>query len=193
MAAMGLPQMVLIDFDKVEAENLGPQGFRPDQIGQFKTECLLEDCQRINPEANFTAVTDKFRAKFLLDFKPTAIISCVDSMRIRAMIWENIRMLDCLFIDTRMSSETCEIYSSEAPHSGYYETTLFEDAEAYQGSCTAKSTIYCANIAAGLAVSLLSKAMRGISLEPKLSLNILGSELEAIFMEPETQEERPEE
>jgi len=36
---------------------------------------------------------------------------------------------------------------------GAYPTTLFRTEEAFVGPCTAKTTIYCANIAAGLMVA----------------------------------------
>jgi hypothetical protein len=44
-------------------------------------------------------------------------------------------------------------------------------------ACTSKSTIYTANVAAGLAVGQLAKWLRNMPVDPDLCLNILTSEL----------------
>jgi len=59
----------------------------------------------------------------------------------------------------------------------YYPTTLFAEEEAYTGSCTAKSTIYCANIAAALAISGFTKWLRRIPVDKDVTLNLLTNDL----------------
>jgi len=59
----------------------------------------------------------------------------------------------------------------------HYPTTLFAAEEAYAGSCTAKTTIYCANIAAGMMLTQFTKYLRHLPTEPDLSLNLLAAEL----------------
>jgi sulfur carrier protein ThiS adenylyltransferase len=61
----------------------------------------------------------------------------------------------------------------------HYPTTLFGASEAYQGACTAKSTIYTANIAAGLAIAQFTKWLCNIPVAPDICLNILASEMSA--------------
>ena len=51
----------------------------------------------------------------------------------------------------------------------HYPTTLFTAAEAYHGACTAKSTIYCANVAAGIMVGQFAKWLRGMPAAPTTS------------------------
>ena len=60
----------------------------------------------------------------------------------------------------------------------HYPTTLFPEAEAYSGggTCTAKSTIYCANIAAGLMLSQFTKWLRKLPVESDIMLNLLAGE-----------------
>jgi len=58
-----------------------------------------------------------------------------------------------------------------------YPTTLFHSDEAFEGPCTAKTTIYCANIAAGLMIAQFTKYLRQLPIEPDIQLNILASEL----------------
>ena len=59
----------------------------------------------------------------------------------------------------------------------HYPTTLFAAAEAYAGACTAKSTIYCANLAAGTMVAQFAKLLRKLPVEVDVQVNLLASEL----------------
>ncbi len=49
--------------------------------------------------------------------------------------------------------------------------------EAQPGRCTARSTIYTANIAAGLMLHQLARWLRGQPVDRDVSLNLLASEL----------------
>ena len=53
----------------------------------------------------------------------------------------------------------------------YYPTTLFTAQEAFVGTCTAKTTIYCANIAAGFMLSQFTKYLRQLPVEPVLKIH----------------------
>jgi len=53
LARIGVGKLILVDFDVVEPSNLNRQQFFVDQIGQFKTEALLENLQRINPYVQY--------------------------------------------------------------------------------------------------------------------------------------------
>lgn len=64
------------------------------------------------------------------------------------------------------------------PHSReHYPTTLFVPNEAYTGSCTARSTIFCANIAAGFMVAQFARWLRRLPIDAELTINLLASEL----------------
>jgi len=54
---------------------------------------------------------------------------------------------------------------------------LFTAEEAYQSSCTAKTTISCANVAASLMFAQFAKFLKRLPVDPNLSLNLLASEL----------------
>ena len=59
----------------------------------------------------------------------------------------------------------------------HYTTTLFDQADAAAGRCTARGTIYTANIAAGLMLHQFTRWLRDIPVDRDLSLNLLSSEL----------------
>lgn len=58
-----------------------------------------------------------------------------------------------------------------------YTDSLFSPAEAQTGTCTTRSTIYTANVAAALMVHQFTRWIRGMPLDHDLSLNLLSSEL----------------
>jgi sulfur carrier protein ThiS adenylyltransferase len=59
----------------------------------------------------------------------------------------------------------------------HYATTLFQQAEAQTGSCTARGVIYTAGIAAGLMLHQFCRWLRKQPIDCDLSLNLLASEL----------------
>jgi sulfur carrier protein ThiS adenylyltransferase len=65
---------------------------------------------------------------------------------------------------------------SESIGRDHYPATLFAQAEAQPGQCTARSTIYAASIAAGLMVHQFTRWLRGILVDRDTSLNLLAGE-----------------
>jgi sulfur carrier protein ThiS adenylyltransferase len=73
-----------------------------------------------------------------------------------------------------MSAEVLRIITAFSPETrDYYPTTLFAAEEAYQGSCTAKTTIYSSNVIAGIMVGQLAKHLRNLPLEADIIFNLL--------------------
>ena len=59
----------------------------------------------------------------------------------------------------------------------HYPTTLFGQSEAEPGRCTARSTIYTANIAAGLMLAQFARWLRDQPVTFDQTLNLLAAEL----------------
>lgn len=77
-----------------------------------------------------------------------------------------------------MSAETLRVLTAcDSKSRKYYPSTLFSAEEAYIGPCTAKTTIYCANVAAGLMIAQFTQCLRQLPVEPDIQLNLLASEL----------------
>ena len=77
-----------------------------------------------------------------------------------------------------MLAETIRILSvAEDQGRSHYPSTLFRQAEAQTGQCTARSTIYSASIAAGLMLHQFARWLRSQPIDADLSLNLLASEL----------------
>ena len=177
LTAMGISWLQLVDFDTVEESNIASQGYYEADLGRDKVEATADICRQINPSLKLLPIADRFRRNMDTG---DVVFSCVDSIDIRRLIWEAVRDRTNFVCDGRMSAEVLRVLTaSDPPSREYYPDTLFTATEAYQGSCTAKTTIYCANVAAGLMVAQFAKWLRGLPVEPDISLNILSAELTA--------------
>lgn len=186
LAQIGASSLTLIDPDTIEELNVGPQGFEPGRIGTTKIIAVASSCCELNP--------DMRQCKGIADiYKPgqldnqTVIFACVDSMQARGDIFENELHHLQFFCDGRMAAESCRILTVEPidRFTAHYRATLHTDQEAIQESCTAKSTCYCANIAAGFMIGQFTKWLRGMPLEtPELIINILSGEMFAPPIKP---------
>ncbi|MHC4722451.1 MAG: ThiF family adenylyltransferase, partial [Planctomycetota bacterium] len=82
------------------------------------------------------------------------------------------------FCDGRMSAEVLRVLTAcDLDSRKHYPTTLFNAEEAFAGPCTAKTTIYCANIAAGFMVAQFAKYLRQLPIDCDIQFNVLASEL----------------
>ena len=175
LAAIGGPWLQLVDDDLVEAANLAPQGYLQDDLGCAKVDATAGLCQEIN----HALATYPHRERFRRSMKEvgSAFFCCVDSIETRRLIWEAVKDRVRFYADGRMSAETLRVLvAADVPSRAHYPTTLFAAGEAFRGACTAKSTIYCANIAAGLMVSQFTKWLRRLPLEADITLNLLAGE-----------------
>jgi sulfur carrier protein ThiS adenylyltransferase len=176
LAAMGVPTLQLIDFDTVEAVNLAPQGFLLGDLGRSKVHATAELCRLIHPDVAIAEVEDRFRRS--QQDLGNVVFCCVDSIDTRRLIWESVRDRVAFFCDGRMAGETIRILTAAGePSRRHYATTLFAPWQAFQGSCTSRSTIYTANIAAGLMVQQFTRWLRHHPIDLDLQLNLLSSEL----------------
>jgi len=174
LAAMGVPWLQLVDFDRVEESNLASQGYLEEDLGRMKVEATADLCQRINHNLEIQAVVDRFKRSMEVG---NAVFVCVDRIDTRRLIWEAVKGKADFFADGRMAAEVLRVLvACDAASRKHYPTTLFAAEEAYAGSCTAKTTIYCANIAAGLMLTQFTKWLRRLPVEPDVSVNLLSME-----------------
>jgi molybdopterin-synthase adenylyltransferase len=175
LAAMGIPSMTLIDFDTVEPVNLACQGYFEDDLGRPKVQATADLVQQLNHQIEVQTLNERFRRSTQIG---NILFCCVDKIDTRQLIWEAVRDRVAFFADGRMSAETIRVLVAADPASHkHYPTTLFAASEAHAGACTAKSTIFCAGIAAGLMLEQFARYLRGMPIDPDLQLNLLSSEL----------------
>ena len=174
LAAIGTRKLSLIDFDTVEATNVTTQGYLADDIGQAKVKATALAAGRIDPAVQIEMILDRYRPKYRVG---DVVFCCVDSISARTAIWRSARNRCQCWIDGRMLGEVLRVLVAAEPAGcAYYDTTLFAQAEAQRGSCTSRSTIYAASIAAALMVHQFTRWLRDIPVDVETNLNLLSGE-----------------
>ena len=175
LTAMGIPWLQLVDYDTVDASNLASQGYLEADFEKPKVEATALLCKQINSSAELHWYKQPFRRSMEIG---NVVFCAVDRIYTRRLIWEAVWDGIGFFSDGRMNSEVLRILTACDPESRqYYPTTLFNSDEAFEGPCTAKTTIYCANIAAGLMIAQFTKYLRQFPVDYDIQLNLLASEL----------------
>jgi sulfur carrier protein ThiS adenylyltransferase len=175
LAALGIPALTLVDFDTVEVGNLAAQGFLEADLTRPKVEATAELCRKINGTLEVCQVPERFRRNMEIG---NVFFCCVDKIEVRKLIWDAVKEKVSFYADGRMSAEVIRVLvACDGPSREHYPTTLFSAEEAFQGACTAKSTIYSANIAAGFMVAQFAKWLRRLPVDADVNLNLLANEL----------------
>ncbi len=175
LTAIGVPWLKLIDFDVVEESNIASQGYYADDLKRFKVHATADICHRINPQLELYTAEDRFKRSTDVG---NCVFVCVDSIDTRKHIWNALKDRVQFFVDGRMSAEVLKVITAcDSESRDYYPRTLFSSNEAYAGPCTAKTTIYCANIAAGFMLTQFTKYLRLLPVDADIQINLLASEM----------------
>ncbi len=175
LTAIGVPVLQLVDFDVVEISNLATQGYMHKDLKRPKVDATAEFCREINHDLQAEVVLDKFKRTTLVG---NCVFCCVDSIETRKHIWQALKDKTNFFCDGRMSAEVLRVITAcDDTSRSYYPQTLFAASEAHTGPCTAKTTIYCANIAAGFMLAQFTKYLRMLPVDHDIQINLLASEI----------------
>ena len=175
LTAMGIAWLQLIDFDVVEETNLASQGYLESDLGKVKVDATAELCRKINSNLELEVIPERFRRSIDIG---NIVFCCADKIDIRRLVWEAVKDKVTFFCDGRMTAEVIRVLTAcDFKSRTHYPTTLFHAEEAFIGPCTARTTIYCANIAAGLMLAQFTKYLRGLPIDCDIQLNLLTSEL----------------
>lgn len=179
LASVGVQDLELYDFDKIEESNVASQGFPETHINLLKVESVQKSCLDINKSINIKVNNRRFRKS---DIPRPVTFMCVDNMKSRSLIWNRILEHGTteLMIDGRMAGPNIRILNarpSDQEEVEKYNKTLFSDAQAHSGSCTAKSTIFCSNIASGLMVSEYVKYLQKTPIDNDFKLSLSTNDL----------------
>ena len=164
---------------------LGPCEFRSRQktlrfssavyVGQPKVLATAGAIRSLDTSLRITTVQDRYRAKQEIG---EVVFCCVDSISARAAIWRSAASGCRFWADGRMLGEVIRVLAaSETSGFSQYGGTLFPQSDAQSGSCTSRSTIYAASIAAGIMVHQFTRWLRRIPVDFDTTLNLLAGEL----------------
>lgn len=175
LAAIGVRRLQLVDFDHIEPTNITTQGYGHADLGLPKVVAMQQAIGQIDPEIVVTPILDRFRPRY----ETGEIVFCaVDKIAAREAIWRYLGKTCRFWADGRMLGEIVRVLAASTEEERrHYQTTLFPPAEAEPGRCTARSTIYTANLCAALMVHQFSRWLRELPLDRDLSLNLLATEI----------------
>ena len=157
LAKMGYTNLDVWDDDTIEIENMNCQFYRHSDVGRLKAEAL-HDLLADFTDADIGVHTERYEGVAPL---PGIVISAVDSMAARQMIWDahtTRGLATQLVIDPRMGAETALCYAMrpmvQADQTSY-AATLYTDAAAVHERCTAKATMYTACMLSGFVAKVV--------------------------------------
>lgn len=158
LAKMGVEDITVWDPDTVSVENMSCQMYGFPHIGMSKVEALVHIVRGLT-NVHIEDIPDKWKASPTLT--KGIVVLAVDCMQARREIFDEI--CDSHFqvthvIDARMGAEHAALYvmnPNDAKDRDAYEKTLYSNTEAVQERCTAKATIYTANLLSGLVVKAI--------------------------------------
>ncbi|HSI21059.1 MAG TPA: ThiF family adenylyltransferase [Verrucomicrobiae bacterium] len=132
LAKLGIQNIHVWDFDKIEEHNIANQVYDTAHIGQLKVEALAEIVKR----STGTVITQYPFAADGSKQLGNVVFLMTDTMRSRKEIWGKAIKLKphvSLMIETRMGTDNGRIYSIvpfQIQHVRMWEETLYDDAEA---------------------------------------------------------------
>ena len=94
LARSGIGRLIIVDFDEIEESNLNRQAYEVEQVGQRKTEALMYNIEKANPEVDVTAICQKLEPGMMhLPFEDVdVVVEALDSAETKVAFLEEIML-----------------------------------------------------------------------------------------------------
>jgi len=165
LAMLGAENIQVFDDDVVEIHNLAVQLYPPAALTDPPTPKVDALYHVVKNLHGVEIVTNN--KKFTADTEVRGVvISCVDSMDARKVIWDNLSLQPGvpLYIDTRAGGRLASIFSLDPSNRGqvkdYTANWLFPQEEGTQGPCTEKMTTFISWAVGGQVAALVTNYLR---------------------------------
>ncbi len=181
-------EMHLWDDDKVEPHNLPAQLiYRPKDVGQSKVAAATAFAKRQGSRCKIIPHETKVDKSTSLE---GIVIAGVDSMKSRKRIWRAVKSQSAfvpLFMDGRIGGEQWELItidpSLESDCRWYEANKLFDDADAAQLPCAARTVIHPPVTLAGHMVSHLTQYARELESKKCVTCHMRTSQYQTLARE----------
>ena len=174
LAKMGVRNMTLHDFDKVEAHNLCNQVYGVNDIGKHKVDTLADIIENLT---HYRPQTSKLRVKESSAYKYKGFVFVLtDTMKSRNEIFEGLKNGKAEYlIETRMGAECGRVYTvnlNDDYACNAYKSTLYTDEQAETSLCgTSLSLLPTALNIASLACWTVIKDYKGLDQDFELLMD----------------------
>ena len=161
LAQMGFKKFHIWDNDKLEEHNLSTTAYPEHLLGMYKVECATVSINQFNEEADITQYVKRWEPG---DYLSNIVLLTPDNMETRLdvhMDWKRNKNRKAL-IDMRMGALTMEVISVDKDND-IFGKTWKPSNKISDEACTAKHTIFTANVVAGLGASQLFNVLHNRS------------------------------
>lgn len=173
---LGCSDITIIDNDVVEVHNAGSQVYNSLDDGEKKIDALSKKLMfltEIQPTTEELTITAENAKTCLKGFD--IIISAIDNIEGRTIMFEALKDTEKLFIDGRMAGNAIEIYTipmSDPEKVKLYQDTLFTPEEAIEVPCSERSVVYNCFVIAGLITDIVAQNAKGTEVPEELIVDL---------------------
>ena len=172
LGKMGVSSVSVYDADIVQAHNWSSQMYRTCDIKRPKVVALGEVLTEFG--CDYLAL---FNERYVDQPLSEVVISGVDSMESRKLIWKSVREKPDvkLYLDARMGLETLVVYAVRPQIKEdrvLYSESLCTDAEALQEPCTARTICYTPLMAASVLCNLVKRFVNNEEMPRRVILDL---------------------
>ena len=174
LARMGVPKVIVVDYDVVEEHNLPNQFFSEIDIvsGLPKVSVLHKTTDmmlRKNPIIIYENKIENVLKEIIVKHNPSVISVTVDSMSVRKRIWdiiidnEHLLHNNISLVDGRVGGLFANVYAVELNNESekqYYKSQLYPDSDVPDLPCTARSIVDVSFQVAGAMATEVRKFLR---------------------------------
>lgn len=163
LSKMGIKHLEVWDDDDIELVNIPSQFYRKDSIGQKKVDALNSMISQFNPD---TKITKQVKSYWGHKLPGEIIITTTDDMASRKDAFDEACRKGAWFIDARMGAELAIVYKINTrlqEDKDYYMEHWYDDDEADELPCTARTIIY--NVL--MLASLVCRTVKSIAMDEK--------------------------
>lgn len=160
LAQTGFTNLTFFDDDKVSEENMGPQGYNPDDVGATKVECMAADLDEIFGFPDDDSYVYAHRKVLDDDISGASVdavvFNCTDSMECRKQLSDLCAKYKLPLFDGRMSISTFQVlWKVPGLDASEFDRSLFPSSEAEPTPCTLKASSWCASTCASIMLGVL--------------------------------------
>lgn len=172
LAKMGVCNLTAFDADVVDIHNISNQAYGMSDVGLLKSDAfsiLVENQTGVLPNT----IGLQYDGRQLSG----VVISAVDSMKSREMIWKAIRDQPQvqLYIDARMGLETLIVHAVRPQVKAdrvAYTSSIVPNDQALQEPCTARTVCYTPLMAASVVCNLVKRYVNNEQLPHRVILDL---------------------
>ena len=161
LSKMGIKDITVYDHDLVENHNIPNQIYGLEHLEENKAIALQSEVLRLSG-IQIKAIPDKFEDQKLRGI----VISGVDSMASRRLIWQSIKQKVGVkfYIDGRMGGQQMALYAIRPylpSDIKFYEQFMHGDDEVHEETCTARAIAYNTFTIAGYVGNIVKQFFTG--------------------------------